>query len=245
MRSVTHSCMQTRAFCVSDYAARLLPAVMSAAAQIHPPDLSNAAKATISLMAHLPMHAVRFADIVSTIRSLARGNSWRLRGGLLPFIAILAYRGQFVEPCTEHTNVLRATLHALVCDPQHEVREVSATVLGGFIRLHGPSERVHTLKWARQRTKKGKPLHERHAGVLALVALVQLAPYDVPAWLPEVIELLASFHNDPQPIKGAVSQAFADFKRTHQDNWARHRERFTSDQQDLISDMLVMPSFYA
>ena len=245
VRSVTHSCMQTRAFCVSDYAARLLPAVMSAAAQIHPPDLSNAAKATISLMAHLPMHAVRFADIVSTIRSLARGNSWRLRGGLLPFIAILAYRGQFVEPCTEHTNVLRATLHALVCDPQHEVREVSATVLGGFIRLHGPSERVHTLKWARQRTKKGKPLHERHAGVLALVALVQLAPYDVPAWLPEVIELLASFHNDPQPIKGAVSQAFADFKRTHQDNWARHRERFTSDQQDLISDMLVMPSFYA
>ena len=40
-------------------------------------------------------------------------------------------------------------------------------------------------------------------------------------------------------------QAFADFKRTHQDNWAKHRERFTPDQQDLISDMLVMPSFYA
>ena len=40
-------------------------------------------------------------------------------------------------------------------------------------------------------------------------------------------------------------QAFADFKRTHQDNWASHRERFTPEQQDLISDMLVSPSFYA
>ena len=38
---------------------------------------------------------------------------------------------------------------------------------------------------------------------------------------------------------------FADFKRTHQDNWASHRERFTPEQQDLISDMLVSPSFYA
>ena len=81
--------------------------------------------------------------------------------------------------------------------------------------------------------------------VLAVSSLVMLAPYDVPSWLPEVIELLAAFHNEPQPIKGCVSQAFADFKRTHQDNWAAHRERFTPEQQDLISDMLVSPSFYA
>jgi len=118
-------------------------------------------------------------------------------------------------------------------------------VLAGFIRLRGPSERKITLKWARQRAKRGQPAAARHAGVLALVALLQLAPYDVPAWLPEVIELLASFHAEPQPIKATVSQAFADFKRTHQDNWASHRERFTPEQQDLISDMLVSPSFYA
>ena len=284
---------------------------MSAAASGQPPDLSNAAKACASLMAHLPMErSDRLANLISTIRSLALGGSWRLRGGILPFMAILAYRSQYVEPCSAHTAALRATLHSLVCDPQHEVREVSAAVLGGFIRLHGHSERTLTLKWARQRTRKGRPHTERHAGVLALVALVQLAPYDVPTWLPEVLELLATFHNDAQPIKGAVSQvptfachcrivpcssthlhthtlpchshlscprarprlvlsptlraftlhalhptcclhptchhqAFADFKRTHQDNWAKHRERFTPDQQDLISDMLVMPSFYA
>ena len=126
---------------------------------------------------------------------------------------------------------------------EHEVREATAAVLAGFIRLHGPPERERTLV-ARARTK-ARPHAERHGGVLALVALLQLAPYDVPAWLPAVVELLASFHAEPQPIKGAVSQAFADFKRTHQDNWASHRERFTPEQQDLISDMLVSPSFYA
>ena len=30
---------------------------------------------------------------------LAGGGSWRLRGGLLPFVALAAYRGQFIEPC--------------------------------------------------------------------------------------------------------------------------------------------------
>ena len=81
--------------------------------------------------------------------------------------------------------------------------------------------------------------------MLALAALVSLAPYDVPCWLPALLERLAGYFNAPQPIKGVVTKAFADFKRTHQDNWASHRERFTAEQQDLISDLLVMPSFYA
>jgi len=196
-------------------------------------------------VAHFPMHADRYASTIAALNALAAGGSWRLRGGLLPFVGLLAYRGQFIEPLQGNTAALRTILRALLCDAQHEVREASAVVLAGFIRLHGPSEREATLKWACNRAKKGKALAERHAGVLALVALVQLAPYDVPAWLPNVIERLAAFHNEPQPIKSTVSQAFADFKRTHQDNWANHRERFTPEQQDLISDMLVSPSFYA
>ena len=245
LRCITHNGMQGRAFCSVDYSTSLLPAVMTAAAGVQPPDLSNAAKACALMIAHFPMHADRYAATVHAVASLASAGSWRLRGGLLPFVGLLAYRGQFIEPLEANTAALRAILHGLMCDPQHEVREAGAVVLAGFIRLHGPAERMRTLKWARQRTKKGRPHSERHAGVLALVALVQLAPYDVPSWLPEVIELLATFHNEPQPIKGAVSQAFSDFKRTHQDNWASHRERFTPEQQDLISDMLVSPSFYA
>lgn len=186
-----------------------------------------------------------FGEVLSTLSQLAGGGSWRLRGGLLPFLALAAYRGQFIEPASTHAMTLREILHRLLADPQHEVREATAMILAGFVRLRGPAERAATLRWARQCTRKGKPLAERHAGVLALVALMQLAPYDVPAWLPEVLELLGSFHTEPQPIKQAVSKAFADFKRTHQDDWVSHRERFTPEQQDLIADMLVSPSFYA
>ena len=281
LRCISHTCNAARAFCVSEHAATLLPVVMTAAASVQPPDLSNAAKACAALVAHLPLLPSQYAGLLQLMQTLVTASSWRLRGGLLPVSALLAYRGQFTEPVEEHATAFRQMLHTLMCDTQLEVREASAVVLAGFIRLRGPSERKITLKWARQRAKRGQPAAARHAGVLALVALLQLAPYDVPAWLPEVclqpdialatrahsfnggahslnggvawlsclcsqvIELLASFHAEPQPIKATVSQAFADFKRTHQDNWASHRERFTPEQQDLISDMLVSPSFYA
>ena len=67
----------------------------------------------------------------------------------------------------------------------------------------------------------------------------------MPGWLPDVLERLSNFFGEPQPIKGTVMRAFSNFKRTHQDNWAAHKMRFTPEQLDLISDMLVAPSFYA
>ena len=245
LRCITHSAMQGRAFCAVEHSTVLLPAIFTAAASMQPHDLSNSAKACAQMVAHFPMHASRYAVTIQVVASLASSCSWRMRGGLLPFIGLLAYRGQFLEPLAVNTAALRGVLRTLLCDPQHEVREASAMLLAGFLRLHGPLERVQTLQWARRRAEQSNPLAERHGGVLTLVALVQLVPYDVPAWLPEVIELLATFYKEPQPIKSTVSHAFADFKRTHQDNWASHRERFTPEQQDLISDMLVSPSFYA
>lgn len=267
LRLVTHSAMQGRGVTVAALVPRLIPPVMWAASSMQRPDLANAARSCAVLMAGLSLEGAvlsvegaatgaqhdateassppLFGEVLSALSQLAGGGSWRLRGGLLPFLALAAYRGQFFEPASTHATTLRAILHRLLADPQHEVREATAMILAGFVRLRGPAERAATLRWARQRTRKGKPLAERHAGVLALVALLQLAPYDVPAWLPEVLELLGSFHTEPQPIKQTVSKAFADFKRTHQDDWASHRERFTPEQQDLIADMLVSPSFYA
>ena len=247
LRVVTHCAMQARSFAIVEHVPALLPPIVCAAASMQRPDLANTAKTCSVLMAHFPFQPKLFGGTLAVLRQLATGGSWRMRGGLLPFLGVVAYRGQFIEPTEEHAAAVRSALRGLLADPQHEVREATASVLAGFIRLRGPAERSATLAWARSLTRKKKsaPLTERHAGVLALVALLQLAPYDVPAWLPDVIELLSSFYAEPQPIKATVSKAFADFKRTHQDNWASHRERFTPEQQDLISDMLVSPSFYA
>ena len=38
---------------------------------------------------------------------------------------------------------------------------------------------------------------------------------------------------------------FQDFKRTHQDNWAEHKQAFTEDQLAVLTDLLVSPSYYA
>ena len=101
---------------------------MAAAACVQPPDLSNAAKVCMQLLSHVKLHAMtpaRFERVLGTLAALARAGSWRLRGGLLPFVGTLAYRAQFVEPAPEHTAALRATLHTLMCDSQHEVREAT------------------------------------------------------------------------------------------------------------------------
>ena len=119
---------------------------------------------------------------------------------------------------------------------------------GGGVRRHRAAARPAGARARRVgggRTRPKAALPERHGGVLALAALLRLAPYDIPPWLPPVIEKLAPFVAAPQPIKGTVTKAFADFKRTHQDDWAAQREKLTPEQQELISDTLISPSFYA
>lgn len=45
---------------------------------------------------------------------------------------------------------------------------------------------------------------EKHAVVLGLKAFVLCTPYDVPAWLPEVLMVLTQAASQPAPIKVTV-----------------------------------------
>ena len=207
------------------------------------PDVSNAARAGALLIAQAPVDAALAAALLGPLDVLSRSASWHLRGGLLPPLALLLYRTQFIGG--GGGDAARAMLERLLVDGQQEVREAAAVVYAGTVRLRGPAERARALAWAEKRTRPKAALPERHGGVLALAALLRLAPYDIPPWLPPVIEKLAPFVAAPQPIKGTVTKAFADFKRTHQDDWAAQREKLTPEQQELISDTLISPSFYA
>jgi len=223
----------------------LLPVVLFAAASAQPPDLSNFGRSVAVLLAQSPMSQALYDALVSAVSAIASSQSWHLRGCLLPLLKLLVYRGQFIEPRGVYRSRLADLLLRLLADAQQEVREATMPLVSGFVRLHGASARRQVLAWAVQRTRKSAPLAELHAGVLGLEALVMLAPYDVPVWLPEVLERLASFANKPQPIKSSVTKTFADFRRTHQDNWAEHRQRLSVEQQELLADMVVAPSFYA
>ena len=84
----------------------------------------------------------------------------------------------------------------------------------------------------------------RHGCVLGLGACVLSAPYDVPEWMPEVLEELSRRANEPNPVKDTVRLAFSEFKKTHQDAWAETRAAFTSEQWETISmGMELAPSY--
>jgi proteasome activator subunit 4 len=56
-------------------------------------------------------------------------------------------------------------------------------------------------------------LVQRHAAICGICAIVESSPYDVPEWMPSVVEKLASFVNDPVPIKDTVKRTLQDFWR--------------------------------
>lgn len=101
-------------------------------------------------------------------------------------VQLLAFRCQFCFGSESQRDSFRGLLQQLMLDSQQEVREAASTVISGFVRLYGSSERQLALEWIQSHIRRGASLVERHAGVLTLSALVMLAPYDVPGWLPEV-----------------------------------------------------------
>ncbi len=69
--------------------------------------------------------------------------------------------------------------------------------------------------------------------------------YDVPAYVPELLCLLAKQLHAPHPLPVTVKRVVMEFKRTHHDNWDTHKEAFTPDQLSELSELLVSPHYYA
>ena len=65
---------------------------------------------------------------------------------------------------------------------------------------------VHGAKAACSSTASGETASnvDKHAVVLGLKAFVLCTPYDVPAWLPEVLMVLTQAASQPAPIKVTV-----------------------------------------
>ncbi|XP_013135427.1 PREDICTED: proteasome activator complex subunit 4-like [Papilio polytes] len=59
----------------------------------------------------------------------------------------------------------------------------------------------------------------------------------------EVLELQLEKQLDPVPA--AIRTALADFRRTHQDDWQKHRDQLTEQELDLLSDLTSPPSYFA
>lgn len=54
------------------------------------------------------------------------------------------------------------------------------------------------------------------------------------SWLPDHVTLLASFADEPTPIKSTVTKAVAEFRRTHADTWNIQKDSFTEEQLEVM-----------
>ncbi|RWS24263.1 proteasome activator complex subunit 4B-like isoform X1, partial [Leptotrombidium deliense] len=87
-------------------------------------------------------------------------------------------------------------------------------------------------------------LKEKHSGFLALSAIVEAYPFDIPPFIPDILVYLSEHLNEPWLIRKTIKSTFKQFRETHHDNWREHETKFTSVQLLQLEDLLVSPSYY-
>jgi len=190
---------------------------------------------------------------------------WNVRKSVFPFLQIFFFNHRFLLEESQVTSLLDFVINML-SDNQLEVRELVRVALTSIImglahqRKHIESILEPLLKMAetpadrmlkRMRSTSSEStfvdvqLIRRHAGVLGLCAILLAFPYDIPEFLPKLLVYAASHWNDPTPIKEAVRASFADFWRTHYDEWeVRFMEKFNADQLALLSETRNAQNYY-
>jgi len=237
------------------------------------PELARDCTTALSVMSGTLLSPELIPKSVEVIKSVCQSQSWKAKVCGLEFLQVQIFTNFAVFISVQNelgaAQTVVDTVVTLLQDPQLEVREKAGTVLGGLVHcgfITAEQREAMTIKFtaaANKRLKRWKDngggeeekvewqtkynmsLIKRHAGVLGLCSVVSACPYDIPSHLPEVLMVLGDHLHDPHPIPATVKRVLQEFKRTHQDNWTEHKERFTEDQLNVLTDLLVSPSYYA
>ncbi|KAJ2706444.1 Proteasome activator BLM10 [Coemansia sp. IMI 203386] len=186
---------------------------------------------------------------------------WHVIHKTLPLLCTLTFSNRFTLSREVRMRIMDTTA-AFLEHEQIEVRQSASSSLTSLIKCasHKVMADINSkfsakLSTRLPRVRYGKPpknpaaysklVLTRHAGVLGLSCLVLAFPYTIPEWMPEVLVLLANCIDDPNPIQSTVQRTFAEFRRTHMDTWHEDRKKFTSNQLEILTDMLVSPCYYA
>lgn len=125
-----------------------------------------------------------------------------------------------------------------------QVRKAAAKLLTGLMHCNALPDEEITIK-SLMKSCRSKDLVERHCGVLGLCAYMASRPYSLGPRLGSVLAELARHTSAPDPIPATIRAALADFRRTHQDDWLRHRDKLTEEELDLLADLTSPPSYCA
>ncbi|XP_052744002.1 proteasome activator complex subunit 4A isoform X2 [Bicyclus anynana] len=186
-----------------------------------------------------------FDKALEVLESLSSGRSWWARLACLEFAQPLLFYGLPLL-CARAERAERAERFALTLmrDSRVEVRQAAAKLLTGLMHCRALPDEEKTLK-SLQRSCRSKELVERHCGVLGLCGYLSSRPYSLGPRLGDVLTELARHTSAPDPIPATIRKALADFRRTHQDDWTKHREQLTEEELDLLADLTSPPTYCA
>ena len=241
--------------------------------QSHPDlDLATLATFTVGVVAQGARfyHHDVIQRLVDTVERILQASKWHSRAAGVKYIsAFLAHHRAVVDQATRRR--LYGQIVALLQDDHPKVETLARTALSGFfsgetddvVKEFGDeflkiSARMSSAK-ARRKLKRlragddveayekanKKAIEDQKIGAWGLSSIVRAFPYTIPPFLPDVLMELALHAHSPSAIQKVVHETFADFKRTHQDNWQQHKEKFTIDQLDVLSELLISPHYYA
>uniref|UniRef100_A0AAY4C4F7 Proteasome activator subunit 4 n=1 Tax=Denticeps clupeoides TaxID=299321 RepID=A0AAY4C4F7_9TELE len=227
-------------------------------------ELKRDAKTCLSLMSQGLLYPEQISEVLRTLKKIAGSNSWHARHSVLTYLQIMVFYNLFTFMSNQKSvSDVRGLVMSLLEDEQLEVREMAATTLSGFLQCNflmmDTAMQAHFEALCKTRLPKRRrrelgsvvdtipsaDLVRRHAGVLGLSACILSSPYDVPAWMPQLLMNLSVHLNDTQPIEMTVKKTLSNFRRTHHDNWQEHKQQFTDDQLLVLTDLLVSPCYYA
>ncbi|KAK9780081.1 putative Proteasome activator subunit 4 [Seiridium cardinale] len=214
---------------------------------------------------HLPNIPFRSGEDDAFINALIRigkgATSWHQRLRALVNMQVIYFRRLFLTRSAQR-ELLFDAVGDMLADPQLEVRTVAGATLAGMIRCSPAAIRnpiIETLKkrFVSQLAKNPMPkkklpgtdtpvnmtqqIVRRHAAVLGLGSLIEAFPYATPppAWMPEVLALLArKAASDPGVVGKATKGILSEFKKTRQDSWGVDQKYFTSEQLEDLEGVL-------
>jgi proteasome activator subunit 4 len=185
---------------------------------------------------------------------VSNGDSWHRRKRILPALQIVYFQNLHFLNREQQEEVLDH-VHKLLLDSQVEIRQLAANTLSGLVRCslrdviinirESSTTFLSSVKFPRRSKEISSDMILKcHASVLALGALILAFPYEIMDWMPESLVILSNCVSYISPIGPEVKKIFAEFRRTHQDNWQEDKTKFTEDQLYDLSDLLISPSYY-
>ncbi|XP_065180850.1 proteasome activator complex subunit 4B-like [Sycon ciliatum] len=241
--------------------APLLPLICSQQGREHDPELAQIVTMAQRSIVFSLLQPGDFEKFLVSLQQSSVNLGWRGRKASLNFVKCVITTNLFTA--SMNASDMEKCLHlvlTLLEDEQQEVRMEASECLSGMIhvqlvpvseslleRLRGlaatPLPKKRTLaQLAANYVPKGLVL--RHAGTLGLCSLIRAFPYSVPSWMPEVLMILDRHMADPSPIQGTVREALSEFKRTHHDNWEADKLKFSDEQLQVLTELLISPSYY-